>query len=221
MNVIFDAGGVLFYIAEFRNDIFRRVLSSIGYSNELIEEGLKGVKQFDEDYFSSNQLVSWDDEKKWLQARANCIAKIIDGGNEVLADKLFMLAFDSFQYKLYDETRATLDKMKTDHKLYVLSNATASLDWAFDYLDLRRYFESIVISSYVEVNKPDKRIYEYALEVIGDNVENCVFVDDRIENVEAGLNCGIKSFHLDRKSGMSLRDFEYYVSSLANQLEYK
>ncbi len=216
MNVILDAGGVLFNIAEFRNTIIRRVLSSSGFNNEVIDVGLSELKCFDKGYFESNKISDWDSEKKWLLARIECIVSNIDPGNNVLRDKLYMLAFDSFQYHLYDETVKCLEKLKKGHDLYILSNATATLDWAFDYLDIRRFFKGIVISSYVGYEKPDQRIYEHILNVIGMSSESCVFVDDRIENIDVAENCGIKSFHLDRKSGMTLYDFEVFVKEQDN-----
>ncbi len=214
MNIIFDAGGVLFYIAEFRNDIFRRVLRSSGYDNDLIDDGLLELRKFDVDYFSSNRIISWEDEKNWLCNRTKHLATFIEQSNECLFDKLFMLAFDTFQYQLYEETISVLKRMNINHNLYVLSNATASLDWAFDYYDIRRFFKDIVISSYVGFEKPDNRIYNHTLKLIGDEAEDCIFVDDSVENVEAAIECGIQSFHLNRKSGMTLKNFEEYVDSL-------
>ena len=216
MNIIFDAGGVLFYIVEFRNNIIHRVLSSSGYSSNQIEFALTEVEKFDKEYFGKNKLSNWWDEKKWLKARIDIIFSIIDPhtDNNELKDKLFMISFDSFQYRLYDETISVLSNLSDSHNLYVLSNATATLDWAFDYLDIRKFFEDIIISSYVGYEKPDWRIYKHTLDIIGDITDNCIFVDDRFENVAMARVCGIRSFHLQRESGMTLINFEEYIYDL-------
>jgi len=216
MNIIFDAGGVLFYIAEFRDNIIRRILNSSGYSSMDIDECMVLLKLFDEDYCEAHLISDWNDEKHWLQARADYIISIVDAGNDTLKDKVYILAFDSFQYHLYDETIGCLEELMSGYNLYVLSNATATLDWAFDYLDIRRFFKDIVISSYVGYEKPDRRIYEHILSVIDQPADSCVFIDDRIENVDVARRCGINSFHLDRKTGMTLYDFEAFIRNLDN-----
>lgn len=210
-HIIFDAGGVLFYINEFRNDIIRRVMSSQGYQDEIIEYGITQLKNHDSEYFKKYEIVTWTDEKKWLISRANYLCSTMNTDNDELKDKIFMLTLDTFQYHLYDETIDVLEKLIVEHRLYVLSNSTASLDWAFDLLGIRKYFKDVIISSYTGLVKPDEKIYKFALKQIGQEAEHCIFIDDRMENVLASRNCGIESFHLIRDNGMTLNDFVIYL----------
>ena len=39
--------------------------------------------------------------------------------------------------------------------------------------------------------KPDKKIYEYTLSKYNLNPANCIFIDDRLSNVEGAIKCGI------------------------------
>lgn len=214
-TIIFDAGGVLFYINEFRNPIIKRVLSSMGYEEKVIEKALLSGKQFDSNYFDNNgDIYTWQDEKKWLKAKYSSIANVGDNTNTELADKLMILAFDTFQYKLFEDTVNTLEKLKSKYYLSVLSNATASLDWAFDYLDIRKYFDKVIISSYEKCNKPNKDLYIIALNKLNKKPEQCIFIDDRIENIEAAEDLGIESFHLVRDNGSTLKDFEIYLEDI-------
>lgn len=207
-TIIFDAGGVLIYINEYRNSIIERVLISLGYDKELIKKAIAHVKLFDEEYFCQNDAIcTWEDEKTWLEARAITIAEGIDSGNVELADRLKYLSFDTFQYKLYDETVEVLSRLKGEYTLSVLSNATASLDWAFDYLDIRHFFDEVIISSYEKCEKPDRKLYEIALRQLQKKAEQCIFIDDKIENVEMSIEIGMMGYHLDRKSGKTLFDF--------------
>ena len=215
-TIIFDAGGVLFYINEFRNQIIKRVLSSIGYEEKVIDNALLSSKKFDSNYFDNNKnICTWQDEKKWLNAKYSYIANIVDNDNTELADQLKILAFDTFQYKLFEDTISTLEKLKSNYNLSVLSNATASLDWAFDYLDIRKYFDKVIISSYEKCNKPNKDLYIIALNKLSKTPDQCIFIDDRIENIEAARDLGIKSFHLVRKNGSTLKDFEHYLDNIS------
>lgn len=198
-TVVFDAGGVLLYINRRRKDIVRSLLSSMGYASESIDRALDAGNEFDIKYFENKPYIhSWEDEKDWLTGRYSAIAKSIDRDNGSLLDKLFMLTFDTFQYFLYPEVRDVLEYLKKDYKLGVISNALPSLDWAFDALDIRKYFHSIIISAYEGAEKPCRDIYISGVRKLNCRFEECIFVDDRIENVEAAQNLGMRGFLLDR-----------------------
>ncbi len=215
-TIIFDAGGVLFQIKEFRNSIVNRVLLSMKYDQTKIDLALEKAKEIDRLYCSeADKITSWSDEKEWLTRRYSKIVEIVDPGNFELRDKLFLLTFDTFQYELYDETIEVLERLKKQYNLVVLSNATASLDWSFDLLDLRKYFSEVVISSYERCIKPDLKLFEITLDRINKQGERCVFIDDKIENVNAATELGILGFHLDRKLGMTLSDFENALPHMA------
>ena len=70
-------------------------------------------------------------------------------------------------------------------RLYGLSN------WSYKvYEVIRKYsifslLDGMVISSDVHLLKPDSRIYQCLMEKYGLQNEDCVFIDDRKENVEA------------------------------------
>lgn len=211
-TIIFDAGGVLLYINEFRDTIIQRVLLSKGYSSGSVKEALARAKQFDDKYFSSNALVNWDDEKQWLLERARIISTSLEG-DSLLVDQLYHLAFDTFQYHLYNETKEVLENLKGKYRLFVLSNATATLDWSFDYLGIRQYFEQIMISSYERCEKPNQEIYELALSRFDVTPATSLFIDDKVENVVMAMNLGIQGYHLQRSKGENLFTIENLLES--------
>lgn len=212
-TIIFDAGGVLFYINEYRNAVMSRILTSKGFSQEKIKSALDLGAEFDRYYFSrGNDIVDWKDEKKWLTLRTDVISKALDDDDQTLADQLKYLALDTFQYTLFDETIEILERLKSNYKLTVLSNATASLDWAFDYLGIRQYFDEVIISSYEKCAKPSEKIYNIALNKVNRDPDQCIFIDDKVENVEVAQSIGLNTFHLKREVGMSLYDFENHLT---------
>ena len=76
--------------------------------------------------------------------------------------------------------------------LYVLSNACNLFYVYFPrHYDLD-FFDGVMVSSDVHLIKPDTRIYELLCETYGLNPEECVFIDDRPENVEAAERVGMK-----------------------------
>ncbi|GLC30386.1 HAD family hydrolase [Clostridium omnivorum] len=199
-TIIFDAGGVLLYIRRRRNEIARNLLLSMGYEEERIEKALSIGEAFDEEYFMKHPwMYNWKDERQWLEDHYNAIAEAVDPESDYLGDKLFMLTFDTNEYKLFPETIEVLEVLKKDYSLGVISNALPSLDWSFDALGIRKYFKNIVISAYEGVEKPNKDIFIKGVERLDCNFEECIFIDDKLENVQAAEDLGMKGFYLDRK----------------------
>ena len=58
----------------------------------------------------------------------------------------------------------------------------------FDLLD---QFDAFFSSCYLGVRKPDRKIYQVALDVLQREPERVVFIDDRAENVAAATSLGI------------------------------
>ena len=83
--------------------------------------------------------------------------------------------------------------LKYKYRLAIVSNHYA---WLMDFLQecgLSQFFECIVISDIVGVAKPNIRIMETALEQLGLNAENCLYVGDQPMDVlcskQAGMDC--------------------------------
>ncbi|HEY6446374.1 MAG TPA: HAD family phosphatase [Acidobacteriaceae bacterium] len=57
--------------------------------------------------------------------------------------------------------------------------------------ELLERFDAFFTSCYLGLRKPDRRIYQIALDVLQRDPEETVFVDDRAENVEAAALLGI------------------------------
>lgn len=81
--------------------------------------------------------------------------------------------------------------------LYVLSNACNHF---YDYFPIHYdldFFDGVMVSSDVHLIKPDTRIYELLCETYALSPEECVFIDDRPENVEAAERVGMKGIVFD------------------------
>lgn len=55
----------------------------------------------------------------------------------------------------------------------------------------REIFDQIVLSGNEGFIKPDPKIFEITLERLGENPENCIFIDDSPTNVEAARQLGM------------------------------
>ena len=77
--------------------------------------------------------------------------------------------------------------------VYVLSNAHKSFYSYFPrYFDLD-FFDGVVVSADVHTVKPDIRIYKHLLEKYSLKAEECLFIDDRADNVEGAKKAGMNA----------------------------
>ena len=60
--------------------------------------------------------------------------------------------------------------------------------------EFKNLFDEVVISSSVQMVKPNADIFLYALEKIGSKPDESLFIDDSSENVEAALRLSIQGF---------------------------
>jgi len=102
----------------------------------------------------------------------------------------------NFDRSLIGEIAATVDVLRDLHaagvRLLALTNWSAELfpvaRGRFDFLEL---FEDILVSGEERLAKPDPRIFELLTERSGLPPGECVFVDDKPENVEAARAAGL------------------------------
>ena len=74
-----------------------------------------------------------------------------------------------------------------------IRTALLSNSWGNDYdrTDWDEMFDAVVISGEVGMRKPEREIFELALDRIGLPAAECVFVDDVPHNVEAAAEAGL------------------------------
>ena len=76
--------------------------------------------------------------------------------------------------------------------IYVLSNADASFHDYFPRFASEDFFDGVMVSSDVHMIKPERRIYEHFLSTFHLAPEECLFIDDRRENVDGARELGIQ-----------------------------
>lgn len=88
-----------------------------------------------------------------------------------------------------------LRRVRSHVPLVLVTNATLELENDLASLGLADLAEHVVSSARVGVAKPDPRIYEIAAERAGVAMDQCLFVDDRLENIEAAAVLGMTGVH--------------------------
>lgn len=146
------------------------------------------------------------------------------GNGEITSDTfLSMLGYENPQYHMKDyiENYLTLDsgfirfaeKYYEKYDFVLLSNDVS--EWSSyitEYYQLNKYFKHKIVSGDVKCRKPDKRIYEIALEKSGKNSAECVFIDNSVKNLEVADDLGIRTILYNR-------DHEEYEGIIVNSFE--
>lgn len=89
-------------------------------------------------------------------------------------------------------------------KLYALTNWSAeTFPIAQRRFDFLKHFEGIVVSGEEKTRKPFSKIYEITLDRYGLSAENCLFIDDSFENIEAAKLLGFNTVHFTDASQLN------------------
>jgi HAD superfamily hydrolase (TIGR01509 family) len=97
------------------------------------------------------------------------------------------------KYTLIEETKAIIDELKKEYKLYFLSDnvreRVEKISLKHNFLE---WFEGGIFSHEVGVRKPHPNVYKAAIKKIGVSPEEMIFIDDKEENLppaeELGMN---------------------------------
>lgn len=146
------------------------------------------------------------------------------GNGEINSDTfLSMLGFEKPQFHMRDyiENHLTLDagfvpfaeKFADEYEFVLLSNDVS--EWSAyitEFHGLDKYFKHKIVSGDVRCRKPDRKIYEIALERIGKCPEECMFIDNTVKNLTVAQELGIVTVLFDR-------DKEEYAGTKVNTFE--
>jgi putative hydrolase of the HAD superfamily len=85
----------------------------------------------------------------------------------------------------------------------IISNTSEAhiefLESQYSFFD---HFKERVYSHVFGARKPDSSIYEHALNIMGSEPGQSLFIDDRIENIRAAVDLGWRTIHLDEKTDL-------------------
>jgi putative hydrolase of the HAD superfamily len=101
----------------------------------------------------------------------------------------------------YPESEEVLEELaRMGVPLYAVSNWDVELQAVLDDLGWRRFFDALVVSAKVGVEKPDGGIFERALRVAGVGRERAVMVgNDPASDVRGATRAGIDAVLVDRR----------------------
>lgn len=97
-----------------------------------------------------------------------------------------------------------LQQLKKDYSLYLLSNTNSlhiqrikELCGPFNYKQFTDQFQQVYYSHEMGLRKPDPAFFQNILEKENINPEDCFFIDDREDNIEAAKALGMECWHFN------------------------
>ena len=100
---------------------------------------------------------------------------------------------------LFPYAHETLQYLQVKHTLHLISNGfKESSQLKIDNTNIGRYFENIIISEVVGVNKPDPAIFSHALNLAGAEKNESLMIGDSLEaDVYGALNFGMDAIYFN------------------------
>jgi 2-haloacid dehalogenase len=183
-TIIFDLGGVLIdwnpeyvYLKEFNGDRIK-------------------MKWFFENICTSSWNEQQDGGKLMKEATKERVKLFPE------YKKLIEIFYGRWEEMLKDEISGTVkiiqDLKKNNYRLIALTNWSAeTFPIAIKKYKFLELFEGIVVSGEIKMLKPFKEIYDYTIEKYNLDPKKCVFIDDRLDNVEGAVICGINGIQFE------------------------
>ena len=156
-------------------------------------------------YLDDNHLLFTEEEEyRQFQVFYGIVAAELPELGMTAADidaAAYSKTYNMSNYMFFDDVLPTLDALKRQYKLGIISDNWPSMFSALRHGGIDGYFDCVTVSCFLGVCKPNPRMYEHALEQMGLPPEQTVFIDDGVENLDGAAKCGIQSILITAKPG--------------------
>src|SRR5882757_1369204 len=100
---------------------------------------------------------------------------------------------------LFPHAHETLQYLQNKYTLHLISNGfKESSELKIGNTDIGRYFDQVIISEIIGINKPDKAIFEHALTVASAQKHESIMIGDSLEaDVYGALNFGMDAIYFN------------------------
>lgn len=206
--ILFDAGDILYHRPQ-RGRQFKAFLTELGLDQYQPAVGEK-ERLADKAY---QGLISQDQYREALvRLHGVTLPEQIERGMQVLA-------FEDNDVQFYPGVPETLTTLKEmGYLLGIVTDTAASvsnkLDW-FEKGGFGTVWDSIISSKEIGARKPDPRLYRAALQQLGVNPDQAIFVGHKVTELDGARAVGLKTvaFNYDRSA-----QADYYIENFADLL---
>ncbi len=197
----FDFANTLAFKHEAAASQILSILSSEFNVNISQDEIERALRILDESYyFSSISMKSEKSKKEFYVLRNLELLKIFGIHDRFVAERIYEeLTNNHGKWRLFPETRATLQKLSQNgHTLVLASNFDSNLKLILTELEIVHFFKVVQISEEVNVEKPDEAFFSLLLNQIKASSLEIFFIgDNRTLDYEPALKFGFIPILLD------------------------
>ena len=116
--------------------------------------------------------------------------------------RLIEMFYGRWEEMLKEEISGTVKILRglkrNNYRLIALTNWSAeTFPIAIKKYKFLKLFEGIVVSGEIKMLKPFKEIYDFTLEKYNLDPKECVFIDDRLDNIQGAVRCGINGIQFE------------------------
>lgn len=195
-NIIFDLGGVIIDIDPQRSF---QAISNFSLGNKGHEQQLSLDTQLFINY--EKGLIDNDAFREGIRKLT---------GNTSVKDEEIDEAWNLMLLQIPLERLQILEKLNNRYNTFVLSNTNAIHVNAFNQIiqknsgkaTINHYFNKVYYSHELKLRKPEPEIYQYVIEDMKLSSGDTLFIDDRLENIEAASASGLQTFHVQTGKGI-------------------
>ncbi|WP_343486071.1 HAD family phosphatase [Allomuricauda sp. d1] len=182
-NIIFDFGDIFI---DLDKPATGRAMAPFGFT-EITPELDSLFKAYEKG------IVSSDD---FLETTGNLFPKankqqLIDAWNAILLD--FPLHRLTFLEQLAEEGNYRLFLLSNTNEIHIQHEKEKMGE---HFMRFKNCFEQFYLSYEMGMRKPDAEIFEFVLQQNGLSVNETLFIDDTLENIESASTLGIRTWHL-------------------------
>lgn len=178
-NFVFDMGGVLVY---FEQD---RIMNAWGLQGE-------DRVRIRTEVFRSVEWIMLDRGTITFEAAAEAMCARLPEHLHQAAREISSGWYDRALEPIPGMKELLGELKAKGYDLYILSNANADFDAYIGRVPGKEYMTGTFASAHYKLLKPEHEIYETFLKTFGLKAEECCFIDDNANNVEAAIRCGWK-----------------------------
>jgi putative hydrolase of the HAD superfamily len=121
---------------------------------------------------------------------------------------------------LFPHTHETLSYLQSKYHLHLISNGfKESTECKVKNTNLTPYFKNVFISEVIGVNKPDKAIFQFAIDKAGAQSRHSIMIGDSIEaDVRGALNFGMDAIYFNPNHALPPEDIKHQINNLQELL---
>lgn len=180
--ILFDIGGVFF---EWKDRwLFGNIANRFGLPEQRLADECKKE-------LPNLRLGEISEKEMWQKIGMRINSKELSNVNDSLIYDFFKSKID-----INDSIFGVIKQLqKKNIWMGILSNTTSVMHSAVDELCDMSYFDYQFLSCEIGMEKPSKEIFEHVAEKLPHQKHEILFIDDRLSNVNAAKNFGIKAIH--------------------------